>query len=230
MRARSWRGVFALVAILAGCGGPQVGEQRICSADTFVPNYVLQLNRLLCWERFPVTVYFVRDANYSEQYRLLALQGFNQWVEATNEVVQYVEVQRREDAQIVVMFKPDTANGLTTFEYYPKSGLLRSVTMEIGTRSKNPIDIRSVAAHEFGHALGIYGHSPNPSDMMYHTFVSNVPLQITQNDLNTLKTAYCRLFLGRTRAVPRHPPEEQPVRVTIICDHEHGVLTLGAPH
>lgn len=223
MHAWVLRGLLALFVLLSGCGGsPQVGEQRICSADTFVPNYVPQLNRLLYWERFPVTVYFVRDENYSEQYRQLALQGFNQWVEATNKVVQYVEVQRREDAQIVVMFKPDTTNGLTTFEYYPRSGVLRSATMEVGTRSKNPTDIRSVAAHEFGHALGIYGHSTNPSDMMYPTFVSNVPLQITQNDLNTLKTAYCQLFLGRTRAVPRRLPDEQPVRATIICDHEHG--------
>jgi len=216
-------GLLALLIVFEGCGGggTQVAEQRVCSADTFVPNYVPQLNRLLYWAQFPVRVYFERDEHYSDYYRALALQGFDQWVEATSRVVRYVEVNTREEAQIVVYFKPNTTNGLTTFTYYPRSGLLESAKMEIGTRGNNPIDIRSVAAHEFGHALGIYGHSTDPSDMMYATFVSNVPLRISPRDLNTLKTAYCTLFLERTRSVPRPDPDEKPVQVTIVCNHEH---------
>jgi hypothetical protein len=90
------------------------------------------------------------------------------------------------------------------------------VTVEIGVLGNNPIDIRSVAAHEFGHALGIAGHSQDPSDMMFETYVTNVPLKITQSDLNTVKTAYCNYFLGRTRtALP--PSDETPVEATIVC-------------
>jgi len=222
---RQWLtfGVIAAWAglLLAGCGGGATsGEQRICSAETFTPNYVPLLERLLYWERFPVTVYFERDANYSDYYRTLALQGFDQWVEATGYVVRYREVNSPDGAQIRVSFKPNTRNGLTTYTYYPSSGKLISAKVEIGVQGKNPIDIRSVAAHEFGHALGIGGHSQNPDDMMYPTFVSNVPLKITVSDLNTLKTAYCAYFVGRTRVAPP-PSDEQPVEVTIRCGHDH---------
>jgi hypothetical protein len=224
MNRRLMLGVVVALGVssLAGCGGGGAtsGEQRVCSADTFVPNYVPLLERLLYWERFPVTVYFERDANYSDYYRTLALQGFDQWVEATGYVVRYRQVDSSDGAQIRVVFKPDTRNGLTTYTYYPSSGKLISAKVEIGVRGNNPIDIRSVAAHEFGHALGIGGHSQNPDDMMYPNFVSNVPLQITPSDLNTVKTAYCNYFIGRTRVAPP-PVDEQPVQVTIRCGHDH---------
>jgi hypothetical protein len=210
--------MLALAVLMAGCGGggAGVGEQRVCSADTFVPNYVRQLDQLLYWERFPVTVYFERDANYSDYYRTLALQGFDQWVEATGSVVRYREISNPDGAQIKVYFKPDTRNGLTTYRYYPSSGRLVSAKVEIGVQGNNPIDIRSIAAHEFGHALGIAGHSKDPEDMMFATYATNVPLKITQSYLNTVKTAYCSYFLNRTRrALP--PPDETPVEATIVC-------------
>jgi hypothetical protein len=209
--------ILALAALMAGCGGGAgAGEQRVCSADTFVPNYVRQLDQLLYWERFPVTVYFERDANYSDYYRTLALQGFDQWVEATGSVVRYREVSDPDGARIKVYFKSDTRNGKTYYTYYPSSGRLVSARVEIGALGNNPIDIRSVAAHEFGHALGIAGHSQDPSDMMFKTYVTNVPLKITQSDLNTVKTAYCNYFLGRTRAA-LPPSDETPVEATIVC-------------
>jgi hypothetical protein len=210
--------VLALAALMAGCGGggAGAGEQRVCSADTFVPNYVRQLDQLLYWERFPVSVYFERNANYSDYYRTLALQGFDQWVEATGSVARYREISSPDGAQIRVSFKPDTRNGLTTYRYYPSSGRLVSAKVEIGVQGNNPTDIRSVAAHEFGHALGIAGHSTDPEDMMFATYITDVPLQITQNDLNTMKTAYCNYFLGRTRLKPPSS-DETPVEATIVC-------------
>ncbi|MCX7924734.1 MAG: matrixin family metalloprotease [Fimbriimonadales bacterium] len=218
MRATACVGLLLTATLLlTGCGGgAQVGEQRVCSANTFVPNYVPQLERLLYWERFPVTVYFERNAHYSDYYRTLALQGFDQWVEATSSVVRYREVSSPDGAQITVYFKPDTRNGLTTYTFYPSSGRLVSAKIEIGVQGNNAIDIRSVSAHEFGHAIGIGGHSTNPDDMMYPNFVTNVPLKITQNDLNTAKTAYCNYFMGRSRGASPQG-EETPVEATIVC-------------
>ncbi|MCS7208767.1 MAG: matrixin family metalloprotease [Fimbriimonadales bacterium] len=212
---------FTVALLLVGCGGgTQSGEQRVCSADTFKPNYVPQLERLLYWERFPVTVGFERDAHYSDYYRTLALQGFNQWVEATGNVVRYQVVDNPDAAQIRVSFKPNTRNGLTTYTYYPSSGRLVSAKVEIGVQGNNPVDIRSVAAHEFGHAIGIAGHSTDPNDMMYPNFTSNVALKVTPSDLNTVKTAYCNYFLKPSRAAPR-PTDETPVEATIVCGHSH---------
>ncbi|GIV05691.1 MAG: hypothetical protein KatS3mg016_1266 [Fimbriimonadales bacterium] len=213
----AWMLILGGAMLLAGCGGgAQSGADRVCSANTFTPNYVPQLRRLLYWERFPVTVYFERDENYSDYYRTLALQGFDQWVNATGSVVRYVVVDTPDAAKIKVYFNPATKDGLTSYSYYPSSGRLVSARVEIGTKGDSAIDIRSVSAHEFGHAIGIDGHSANPDDMMYPTYTPNVPLQITQSDLNTLKTAYCNYFIGRSRVAPR-PVEETPVEGTIVC-------------
>jgi hypothetical protein len=207
-----------LVLALYGCGGVQSGQQAVCSAETFTPNYVPLLQHLLRWNSFPVRVYFVRDENYTELRQSLALQGFDQWVEISGMKVRYVLVESEDQAQIKVRFDPTTRDGLTRYTYRP-NGLLVSAEISIGVRGNGAVDIRSVAAHEFGHALGIGGHSDNPADMMYPTFVAGVPLQITTRDFNTLKTAYCALFLEG--AVSRVMPADE----TLL----HGYIRCGEP-
>jgi predicted Zn-dependent protease len=46
-----------------------------------------------------------------------------------------------------------------------------------------------VARHELGHAIGLWGHSPNPEDIMYFSTVKNPPL-ISSRDLQTLYRVY----------------------------------------
>jgi predicted Zn-dependent protease len=48
---------------------------------------------------------------------------------------------------------------------------------------------KATARHELGHALGIWGHSPLPTDTMYFSQVRN-PATISQRDINTLKRIY----------------------------------------
>ncbi|GBC92098.1 hypothetical protein HRbin15_00562 [bacterium HR15] len=216
MRRRWWYGLLSLLAlILSGCGGVQSGQQAVCTAETFTPNYVPRLERLLHWSGFPVSVYFVRDANYTELRQSFALQGFDQWVERSEMKIRYRLVDSQERAQIVVHFDPTTRDGLTEYTFRT-NGQLVSATISIGVKGNSAVDIRSVAAHEFGHALGIGGHSDNPEDMMYPTFISGIPLQITERDFNTLKTAYCNLFMegDASRAIP---PDETLLHFTIRC-------------
>ncbi|MCS7065215.1 MAG: matrixin family metalloprotease [Fimbriimonadales bacterium] len=208
-----WLGV--LVLVLSGCGGVQTGQQAVCTASTFTPNYVPQLERLLRWGGFPVRVYFIKDESYTELRQSLALQGFDQWVEISELKIHYQVTDSPESAHIVVRFDPTTRDGLTEYRFRT-NGLLVSAEINIGVKGNSAVDIRSVAAHEFGHALGIGGHSDDPADMMYPTFTAGIPLQITPRDFNTLKTAYCNLFLEgeSSRAIPS---EEPLLRLTIRC-------------
>ncbi len=75
--------------------------------------------------------------------------------------------------------------------------------MELATGDLSPDELQSTAAHEFGHALGIEGHSDNEDDLMYPSqirvflddaLLPSPPRSVTKRDLNTLKSGYPALF------------------------------------
>lgn len=210
-------------ALMSGCGGGvSAGSAAVCTQDTFVPNYVAEIGGLLRWERVPVRIYFVKDANYSDTRQALAIQGLEQWMAASSNILIYRIVNSESNAQIKVRFDPSTVDGLTDYRYFVESGFLSDAEVKIGIKGNNMVDIQSVAAHEFGHAFGIRGHSTNRDDMMYPTYTTNVPLAITSSDLNTMKTAYCSLFQPLTPA-PRSRRYETLVHERIVCpQHLHG--------
>lgn len=49
--------------------------------------------------------------------------------------------------------------------------------------------VQSAVRHEFGHALGIWGHSPNPQDVMFAAQVAQ-PGTVSARDVNTLMRVY----------------------------------------
>jgi hypothetical protein len=203
---------FASALIASGCGGGGSGPISNCSLDAFTPNYARQLSHLLNWPSFPVHVYFVRDANFTAERRSTALAGFNQWVTATNSVLNSTETASSADANITVRFDPTTTDGVTQINF---SGLtISSADMKLGVQNLPAPDRQCEAAHEFGHALGMDGHSDNPDDLMYPVHIIGTACPVTQRDLNTMKTGYCALF---SRAVPCAPvPSAGPPQTIII--------------
>ncbi|MBA3924661.1 MAG: peptidase, partial [Nostocaceae cyanobacterium] len=51
--------------------------------------------------------------------------------------------------------------------------------------------LSAATRHEFGHALGIWGHSPLQTDTMYFSQVRHPPA-ISPRDVNTLKKIYAQ--------------------------------------
>lgn len=205
--------VLALGLAVAGCGGgggknngpitatpkpsPTSGGQNNNCSTTYSPNYASSV-RLLHWTNFPLKVYFVRDAGYSVDRQAMAVEGFDRWVQTTNGGATYNVVSSAAAANVKVTFGtftggPGDVLGTTVTTFYDESNTIESADVNIkftGTRRNDVL----TANHEFGHTLGIFGHSANREDLMYFEGNDNRCGCITPSDLNTLLTAYCGKF------------------------------------
>lgn len=198
-----------MIPLLASCGGGGGSGPKSSNVDTnnnsgidnstscgetFAPNYASSVG-LLHWSRFPLRVFFKQDAQLSASRQAIAVAGFNQWVSATGGRADYQIVGEGENPNVTVSFyrfsggSGDTLG--TTTVTYSGDNVIRSATVELGITG-DPNDDILTAAHEYGHALGITGHSPNKTDLMF--FTGNLSGDITTFDLNTVLTAYCNNF------------------------------------
>jgi predicted Zn-dependent protease len=91
---------------------------------------------------------------------------------------------------------PRARSAETRYELYAKPATLRedppilAHRMTIYIRPDQAVTyLQAAARHELGHAIGIWGHSPNPADALYFSQVRN-PASISQRDINTLKRIY----------------------------------------
>jgi predicted Zn-dependent protease len=78
----------------------------------------------------------------------------------------------------------------TRYELYVSEQQTLSHRVTINIRpTQTPQYVTSAARHEIGHALGLWGHSRNPADVMYFAQVRQPP-EISAQDINTLKRVY----------------------------------------
>lgn len=161
-------------------------------------DYVASLDGgLQHWNHFPLTVAFLHDGTYTPDRQAEAMAGFDEWVGRTGARVAYRLVSDPGSADITVHFDPTAAesNTDTTFDQNILSHAAVTIGLArvTGSYSRPGTDLlRSLAAHEFGHALGINGHSADPHDLMYYSVDGRAA--VSSRDLNTLRAGYRSLF------------------------------------
>lgn len=167
----------------------------------------------LIWTQFPVKVYVEKPSQTIDTSNFSQLR-FQQWLESVKVAIAdwqkyfpLTEVETEQLADIIIKreqspFKaeinpetglynlPRVANAQTRYQFYfsDKQVLLHRMIINISPNQTNDYII-SAARHEIGHALGIWGHSNQETDIMYFSQVRNAP-SISPRDINTLKKIY----------------------------------------
>lgn len=214
---RGFLGVSALGlgGLLAGCGGgggssdTSTGGSYQPDLGRFAPNYAASLT-LYHWPALPVRVYFANDVVVTPRggsptrVNDLILTGFNRWPAATGGIVGFTQVTDPGQAQITVstVTIPDPVGLAETGKTSVTSAsgnVLTGATIQIYvwpdiTVSELTLGQVETASHEFGHALGIGGHSPSSGDVMFASHDPSADVALSARDVNTIKTIYYFLF------------------------------------
>lgn len=158
----------------------------------------VRIFRLLDQLDKPLKVYIEthpqNQALYKQNYRNYVAESLKVWDEALDGRMKYTYTTNPKEADIsihwVSSFDDRYVAGLTTYR-------VGHATIEIKTISVPEADIKGNIIHEFGHALGISGHSNNPDDIMvgmrkWHR--DNVPYnpKLSQRDVQAIKRLYSR--------------------------------------
>jgi predicted Zn-dependent protease len=153
----------------------------------------------LIWSEFPIKVYiepFI-ERNGSAEWRKIVLNAVLEW--SVYLPLQIVDKLAEADIRILHESPPirpgelRARSGETRYELYVIGEGDRAILSHRCTIWLNPTQtgkyIAAVARHEFGHSLGIWGHSLIDSDVMYFSQVRTPP-PISSRDINTLKRVY----------------------------------------
>ena len=187
------------------------GQDRVNQGDYFDQIESTPLGYLV-WSKFPVKVFveqpvILNDSAASQRFQALTAtvkQAIAEWQ------IYYPlqEIADRGTADIVILrsqpqrkVKPNPDTGLydipraiaaqTNYKFYlteqPVTIAMR-MTVEVSPNFTG-VSLLGTVRHELGHALGIWGHSPESGDALYFSQVSDPPA-ISPRDLNTLKKIY----------------------------------------
>lgn len=162
---------------------------------------------LIRWSqrRMPLAVFIQKGdaiASYRSVYSPLLKDAFLKWAEASGGRIGFVFVGDPKNADIVCTWTSNAqkfANAAEPAEtrlFGDQQGLARGeIEILTVTDSKNPLtandQMHVIALHEVGHVLGLAGHSPMASDIMFKLSDSlNWPRELSIRDKNTIVRLY----------------------------------------
>jgi hypothetical protein len=176
------------------------------SDDEFEPNYASRMltpiegskvppSLVGSRQRFPMRVVVMNGFYFNERYYAAVKQACAAWVDATKSVKGGGVTLTCEDSDdsvgadvVIVLCSREQAGDFSGFtDEFGAHALIRLSVFTEDNKPVSPKALKRVAMHEFGHALGIWGHSPDSRDIMS---VDPETSSVSIADVNTLKLAY----------------------------------------
>ena len=170
--------------------------------DNYIKNAISSSGNVTIWDksRMPLKVYFNNDAKVKVDYLNQTKAALSEWQAVGNGIFSFVYVTNPAAADVTVVYGRKSAGdfGITKSSNNNNKREKSTVTLytinSMTGKPLTPIDVHNVALHEFGHVLGINGHSPSENDRLYPVYDANknsaTPLKLTQRDVNTILTLY----------------------------------------
>lgn len=173
-------------------------------------NYIFNAvcnGKVMRWDskKMPVKIYIQQS---DPVYKEVIVESINDWVHSAQGNLSYVLVNTPQSANIMVYLaakvddssaaneKSGYVTGLTQPVY--NGNLLKHVNIKLSTKTitgkpHSKTSFYNTVLHEFGHAFGIYGHSPNEKDVMYAISKedgSETKTPLSKRDQNTINLLY----------------------------------------
>ena len=164
------------------------------------PNYidnVLYEDKLVRWNKSePITYNIKTNSSVPQNYYADVKSAFDEWQSQFNKDIVFREVKDN-SAKISDNNIKNQKSGNTVPQI--KNNQLVKIDIKLKNRDADgniyqDAGLKSLAMHEIGHALGLFGHSSDPNDVMYFDGdVINSQTnykEISERDKNTLKAIY----------------------------------------
>lgn len=222
VRRLSLGALFLTLIACGGAGGTSV--DGMCDATTYLPNYATVSGMTLRhWTSVPIRVCFETSTPIGgTTIEIHIRNGFDMWELSTSENL-WTEVGNPLDADLVVKVQsasPQSTLATTTVFFNTGTTIINRAEMVVYSWPSIPEeDYAATGAHEFGHAMGIGGHSNASLDIMY--FTGNSSGLLTPSDLNTLRTIYCDFGASAPLTGPRTRAKGIETSETISCPANH---------
>lgn len=192
------------------------GSDKLYGLDASGPNYFDEIRyngKLVRWSllKMPLRLYIEKNPqglrHFSNEFARVAYDAIRPWENALGKQLYVISVPSAEKADIIVNFtngvdqasvqtsggdKVYTA-GLTEpviFKDQLERMDVRIATLDVNGRPHNADDIYEITLHEYGHALGLMGHSPNPGDIMHAQSGNAKQRQLSPGDIATIRSLY----------------------------------------
>lgn len=172
-------------------------------------NYLVELDSTHVWKKslLPLKVFVISESTEVRgeisALKVVTKDAATEWCEASNNKLSCIFVGNAADANILVEYTTDPSkvrkdhsmgvSGSTSVRLEKGTGEIVAAEMKILVldSGQNLASARKNCLHEFGHALGLQGHSDNNKDLMF--FISElktVPTTLSKRDKETMKSLY----------------------------------------